>query len=66
MLDVVDIAKAHEAANREEATMETSIVDAMSRYFGGETGRARDDMEYAIVNSIMRYFEEKDGQPDRK
>ena len=66
MLDVVDIAKAHEAANRKEATMESSIVDAMGRYFGGETGRTRDEMEYAIVNSILRYFEEKNGGQDRK
>ena len=66
MLDVMDIGKEHEAATSNEAAMESNIVHAMGRYFGGETGRSRDDMEYAIVNSIIRYFEKKDGAPDRE
>jgi hypothetical protein len=66
MLDVMDIGKEHEAATGNEAAMESNIVDAMDRYFGGKTGRARDDMEYAIVNSILRYFEERNGGQDRE
>ena len=41
------------------ATMESSIVDTMRRYFQNDTGKTKGDLEYTIINSVKRYFEGK-------
>ena len=45
--------------NDGRATMESSIVDTMRRYFQNDTGKTRGDLEYTIINSVKRYFEGK-------
>jgi hypothetical protein len=48
-----------EIPNDGRATMESSIVDTMRRYFQNDTGKTRGDLEYTIINSVKRYFEGK-------
>ena len=48
-----------EIPDKGRATMESSIVDTMRRYFQNDTGKTRGDLEYTIINSVKRYFEGK-------
>jgi hypothetical protein len=49
--------KAMENGARKRTSMESNIVDTMSRYFRDDKGKMG-DLELSIVDSVKRYFEE--------